>query len=148
MSMIDIALPIVSLAAKKVPYPLMHTLIYYLKHKKLDLGYHFNMLFCPKEAMGDWLKDYEHDTIEYPHSVELSEDLANFVSADLLHAERGSAIMIVPGPTVTKNEKLYKDRFDAQSKIKFSKLQKMVGSALTDPKKLLAECRGWYINEI
>lgn len=148
MSMIDIALPIVSLAAKKVPYPLMHALIYYLKHKGLDMGYHFNMLFCPKEAMGDWLKDYEHETVEYPHSVELSEDLANFISADILHSQRGSAILILPGSIVIKNQRLYVDRFNTQSKIKFSKLQKMIRDALANPKKLLDKCYKWYINEI
>jgi len=143
---------IVSIAAKEegyesVPYPLEHALVYFLKHNRFPFKYSFNWHYCLREAYREWLKEYRKNFIEYPHSLELAEDLMSLSASGILKM-KASATAFLPGPVSEKKRDLYIQRFDKESPLKFSQVRRYVKQALAHPKTLLDQCYVWYINEI
>lgn len=156
-----VTLPVISMAATAedspyssgVPYPLLHALLFYFGHQGINLGYRFNWHFCLKEEIEPRKKGQVEpppgkETVWYPHSIELAEDIFNLNAGGILSVGRGSGMLIVPGPLVTENTKVFISRFEKKASITYEKLSDGIIGVLADSKKLLDDCYKIYVTEL
>ena len=156
-----VALPAISIAAtvesspysNGVPYPLLHALLFYIGHEGINLGYRFNWHFCLKLEIEPGVErevevQSSKETVWYPHSIELAEDLFNLGAGGVLDVRRRSRMLIAPGPLVTENPKVFINRFEKEANLTYEKLSSSIIGVLADPKKLLNDCYKLYITEL
>ena len=133
-----------------IPYPLLHTLIYFLEHNGLELGYIFNWYFFLKEDLTSVGRESEinSDINGYPNSSGLAEAVYDLEAATILNLTRGSGLIIQTGPLFRLNMDSFIRRFEEVSPFSFTKLTELTDSAFKDLQGLLDLCYKWYVNEL
>lgn len=157
----SVTLPVISIAAtvenspysSGVPYPLLHALLFYFRHQGINLGYHFNWHFCLKEEIELHEKEEvktpsSKETVWYPHSLELAEDIFNLNAGGILKVERGSGMLVAPGPLITENPERFISRFEQKASIPYERLSDSIIGVLVNPRKLLDDCYKLYVTEL
>lgn len=95
-----ILLPVVSMAAEeigqdKIPLPFEYALILYLQVQHVGFEYSFIWPFFhprPSPTMFKWASELG-EIVEYPHSMDLADDLADLCSAGVLSAKSTSPVV-------------------------------------------------------
>lgn len=133
-----------------MPYPLLHTLIYYLEHNGLDLGYGYNWYFFFKDDLTPVGRESEmvSDILGYPNSSGLAEDVYDLDAANILNLRRGSGLIIQTGPLFRSNIDVFIQRYEEESTLSFAELTRLTDSAFKDLQGLLDLCYKWYVNEL
>ncbi|MFX1297229.1 MAG: hypothetical protein ACFFD2_20545 [Promethearchaeota archaeon] len=133
-----------------IPYPLFHSLIYFLEHNGIESGYEFNWYFFLKEDLArvGITEDFSKDVLGYPNSSELAEDVYDLAAAQMIDTVRGSGLIIKPGSSFLDNVDAFIDKFERESKLSLEDLKILSNVALKNVKELLTMCYKWYINEV
>lgn len=125
----------------ELPYPVVHSLVYYLSHGSLQLsfpGYIFSMAIHPK--FGDFDQD-----ITYPASVELSDDLDRLTSEGLLRKERGSTRFLVGREGRDQKPNILQAFAQVVEEVTYERLVEETRGALADYRSLITQCYNLYL---
>lgn len=129
------------LAAEEAGYdklysPLIHSLIYHLKHQNIRFPeYIFTTYGSP--AFGPFLED-KRQYVEHPYCLEVSQDLEEWWIARFL-SKQLSVVSYAPTEIALKNKAHFIKLLEMEGELKFTELVEIVGKALKDPRALIEE---------
>lgn len=88
------------------------------------------------------------ETVWYPHSIELAEDIFNLSGGGILNVKMGSGMLVGPGPLLREKPEIFIGRFEQESNLPYKELAGIIQEVLANPKKLLDDCYKLYITEL
>lgn len=121
----------------KIEYPVFQAFAYYLKQRLGFSDYLFNGCAYPRSRQVS-------EAIEFPCSVELTEDLNRLVSHGLFEERAGSTAYVVTERAEALRER-YIDKLESEALLHFDDLRTMAGELLSSPEVLLAQSYRLYI---
>lgn len=131
----------------EIPLPFEHALVQYLQSLNCGFSYRFAWPFFhprPDPTRFKWAVELD-DMIEYPHSMDLADDLVDLCIAGVLSMKKASVVAFSRGDVAIEHKKAYLFYLKQEIGVEYETICEQVRAAFENPKRLLEECYKAYV---
>lgn len=131
----------------EIPLPFEHALILYLQVQNVGFAYSFIWPFFhprPNPTEFKWASGLG-EIVEYPHSMDLADDLSDLCAAGVLSAKRASPVVFRLGAVAVEHKEDYLRFLRRRHGVTYDTIREHVQAAFENPKLLFEECYKMYV---